>query len=79
MISEIEQFAKWMQEELEANKNKGNWKDFTSIPNIISELEYHKAKLLLSIKYDNKELKKEYLADTANFLLMLGNALNLYD
>lgn len=72
-------FVKQMQIELEHNQHKGSifeWKDFDTM---IAELEYHKSKMLLAIRSNNKGAVKEYLADCANILLAIGNLGGLYD
>jgi len=74
----IERFAEQMQIELIHNQDKGSvfdWKDFD---NMIAELEYHKAKMLLAIRGNDKKAVKEYIADTANVLLAIGNLGGLY-
>lgn len=79
-IQKIEKFKNWMIRELEVNeKNKGFITDFINFEKIITELEYHKAKLLIAIRCDNKHAVKEYIADTANFLFCLGNLGGVYD
>ena len=76
----VERFKDWMLRELEQNrKNKGSILDFDDLDRIISELEYHKAKMLVAIRCDNRQAVKEYIADTANFLFCLGNVGGLYD
>lgn len=65
--------------ELAKNSHKGsilNLKDFNGI---ITELEYHKAKLFLAIRVKNKGAIREYLADIANFLLAIGNMFDVYN
>lgn len=74
----LEIFKNDMLLELSKNSHKGsilNFKDFNAI---ITELEYHKAKLFLAIRVNNKGAIREYLADTANFLLAIGNLFDVY-
>ena len=75
----IEKFAEQMQIELEENSHKGNWENFKDTNEIDIELEYHLTKLRLSVKQKDKERIKEYIADCANLLLMLGNSYELYE
>jgi hypothetical protein len=77
MRPEIELFAKMMEAELTANEKKGDWKKFTNERDIIYEIEYHKAKLLFALKFDNQEEIQEYAADVANNLLCLLNSRGL--
>ena len=79
MEIKIEKFSKQMQIELEENSHKGNWEDFKNPNEINLELEYHLTKLRLSIEQQDKERIKEYIADCANLLLMLGNSYELYE
>jgi hypothetical protein len=74
MRSEVLQFAQLMDNELTANEPKGNWKHFKSRTDILIEFEYHKAKLLFALKFNNEAEIKEYAADCANYLLMLLNS-----
>ncbi len=73
----IKSFALLMQEELKDNKHKGSWEDFKNIDKILLELEWHKAKLLFSLKEKDLEKTKEYLADCSNNLMFIANALNI--
>lgn len=75
----LENFAKQMQIELENNAHKGDISSLTDIATIVLELEYHKAKLLLAVRQNNRKAVKEYIADTANFLYALGDIAQLYD
>lgn len=75
----IQIFASDMLSELRKNSQKDsilNLKDFNQI---MTELEYHKAKLLIAIRMKNNGAIKEYLADTANYLLAIGNLFDVYD
>lgn len=75
----LETFKKDMQSELNKNSHKGsilNFKDFNAI---ITEFEYHKAKLFLAIRTDNKGAIREYLADCGNYLVTIGNYCKVYD
>jgi hypothetical protein len=72
-------FAEQMQMELENNSHKGDWNEFRDVKEILNEIEYHKAKLIIALgkKSPHSECK-ELIADCANFLMMLGNAGELY-
>jgi len=73
-------FAQQMQTELNNNSHKGDWNEFRDVKEILHEIEYHKSKLIIALgkKAPHKDVK-ELIADTANFLMMLGNAGELYD
>lgn len=75
----VEIFKQDMLLELKKNSYKGSILDFKDFNGIITEMEYHKAKLFLAIRVNNKGAIREYLADTANFLLALGNLFNVYE
>lgn len=75
----IQLFTELMQKELEDNSHKGPWEEWTNITEMISELEWHKAKLLFALKENDKEKCKEYIADCANILFFIGNAVKLYN
>lgn len=77
--TKVERFKNHMLRELKANSHKGSILDFKDFDKIITELEYHKAKMLIAIRCNNKYATKEYIADTANFLFCLGNLGGLYD
>ncbi len=74
----VEIFKDDMLSELSKNSHKGSILDFKDFNGIITELEYHKAKLFLAIRVKNKGAIREYLADTANFLLAIGNLFEVY-
>ena len=50
-----------------------------SVHEIIGELEYHKAKALVAARCNNKIALREYLADVANYLLLLGDYYEVFD
>ncbi len=75
----IEVFKQRMLLELKNNSHKKCILDFSDYESIITEIEYHKAKLLIAIRVGNKHAAKEYIADVANFLFALGNSNGLYD
>ena len=78
--SKIERFKESMLTELKKNDpQKGSILDFTHFESIVTELEYHKAKMLMAMRMDNKQAVKEYIADTANFLFAVGNIGGLYE
>jgi transcriptional regulator with XRE-family HTH domain len=72
-------FAENMKIELNANKHKGDWKEWNNIEEMISELEWHKAKLLFALRENNKNSVREYLADCGNILMFIGNAGHIFD
>ena len=75
-------FANEMQNQLDINSHephKSNWEEFKNILDIVFEIEYHKSKLFLAIKENDLVAIKEYVADTANCLMFLGNVYSLYD
>ena len=67
-----------MISELRKNSHKGSILEFTNFEKIVTELEYHKAKLFLAIRMKNKEAIREYLADTGNFLVAIGNLFDVF-
>lgn len=71
-------FKQDMLLELYKNSHKGSILEFRDLNRIITELEYHKAKMLLAIRVNNKQAIREYLADTANFLLAIGSLFDVY-
>lgn len=75
----VQIFKEDMLSELNKNSHKGSILDFKDFNGIITELEYHKAKLFLAIRVKNKGAIREYLADTANFLLAIGNLFEVYE
>ena len=80
MENEISVFAHKMQQELENNKDKGNWKSFKNKNDIMAELWYHLDKLKeVRITNEDTQLLEEYIADCANILMFLGNSYNLYE
>lgn len=74
----VRRFAAQMLIELDHNKHKGSVLDWTNFDNMITELEYHKAKMFMAIRSNNPGALKEYIADTANILLAVGNKFGLY-
>ncbi len=77
LSDKVASFAALMQEELNNNAHKGNWEEFKNIEKILTELEWHKVKLLFALKEGDNNKIKEYLADCANNLLFIANALNI--
>lgn len=78
-ILKVQRFSDQMLIELESNKHKGSVLDFTNFQGIITEIEYHKAKMFMAIKLEDRRALKEYIADIANNLLALGNNFKLYE
>jgi hypothetical protein len=79
MNDKVRRFAEEMEIQLKNNSRKGTIFDFKDFEGIITELEYHKAKMMIAIRMGNLKASKEYIADSANFLLALGNLLELYE
>lgn len=76
----IVEFSKIMQHEINENERKGNWEEFQNRDSIFSELYHHLNKLEKTYFTDeNPDEMKEYIADCANILLMLGNSYNFYN
>lgn len=74
----IQRFAELMQRELDNNAHKGDWETWTNTNSIITDFEYHKAKLLIALlKDDDMEKATEYVADCGNILMCLANSFNL--
>ena len=75
----VDVFAQTMKDELKANENKGDWREFKDKKDIHRELQYHYDKLRAAeswTKYNfsedtAKERIKEHLADCANLLLKI--------
>lgn len=78
MDNKIKQLTQLMETELYMNRYKGNWEDVKDTDYIFKEFQHHFNKLQTAIKENDKVKQKEYLADCSNFLLMLGNALDLF-
>ena len=78
LIPQLKDFVQQMQKELDDNKHKGDWREFSNLDELLWEFEYHKGKLLSAIKDDDKPLIKEYIADCANVLMFMGNVGKLY-
>lgn len=77
--TKVERFAADMTRELEANAHKGLWEEWDDVNEMIAELEWHKAKLLMAMREGDKDKVREHLADCGNILMFIGNAGNLYD
>lgn len=71
--------AKDMTFELKANEHKGDWSDWRDVTAMLSELEWHKAKLMHALRDNDKDRVREYIADCANILMFIGNAGYLYE
>ena len=71
-------FADDMVSELIKNSHKESILEIENFEQIITELEYHKAKLFLAIRVKNYGAIREYLADTGNFLMAIGNFFDVY-
>lgn len=79
MNRKIKRFAQQMQIELDNNKHKGEIFNWKGIVEKISELEYHKSKMMLAIRMGDKDSIKEYIADCGNTLMSIGDELGLYE
>jgi hypothetical protein len=77
-ISLIKIFADDMISELNKNSHKDSILKLNNFEQIITELEYHKAKLFLAIRVKNKNAIREYLADIGNYLIAIGNLFDVY-
>ena len=75
----IDRFSEQMKIELKNNSHKPPIVEFQDFNKIIVELEYHKSKIFMAIRDENRNAIKEYIADTANMLFALGNSFGLYD
>jgi len=75
----LTRFEAIMRTELQKNVHKGPILEWTNFHELITDLEYHKAKLLMAIRVRNKGAMREYLADTANILFALANSLGVLD
>lgn len=75
---EVENFAKSMQIEIDNNANKGSILDWQGLESKVSDLEYHKAKLMLAIKENNRDAIREFIADCSNILMSIGYEFDLY-
>lgn len=73
-----ESFKQSMIKENNDNAHKGNILDWYNIDEMLSELEWHKAKLLFALKDKDSARIKEHLADCGNFLVAIGNACEVY-
>lgn len=74
----IKAFFEQMLFELEANKNKGDWREWNNIEEMVTDLIEHIGKCLIAMKSDDKERVKELLADSANILMFMANAGHVY-
>jgi hypothetical protein len=75
----LTRFSAIMRTELQKNVHKGPILEWTNFHELITDLEYHKAKLLLAIRVRNKGAMREYMADTANILFALAHSLGVLD
>lgn len=75
---QVQIFAQQMEKELATNSHKGDWRTWKDLPEMLWELEYHKAKLLKAINDNDKDMVREYIADCANILMFMGNAGHVY-
>lgn len=75
----INRFTDQMIREMQNNSHKGSILEWNNFDNMICELEYHKAKMMLAIRSNDKPAIKEYIADCANILMAIGNLGGLYD
>lgn len=75
----IKRFSDQMLIEMKHNEHKGNMFDWDDFEKMITELEYHKAKMFMAIRVKNQDAIKEYIADTANLLMAIGNFFSCYE
>lgn len=80
MHPKILNFSKEMQKQININTKLGKttWEEWGNIKEILVDLEYHKAKLMIALKEDNIGALREYIADCGNILMFLGNACGMY-
>ncbi len=80
MEDKIRRFADQMQIEIDNNRHKtGSIWNWRGMYEKVADLEYHKGKMLIAMKYGNKLALKEYLADCANILMSIGDECGLYE
>lgn len=77
-IKIVDAFADLMKIELEANSHKGDWTEWKDSFEMLEELSYHQEKLRNAIIRNDISLIKEHIADCMNFLMMIGNAHELF-
>lgn len=75
----INRFTEQMLIEIKHNSHKGSILNLIDFNEIVKEIKYHKSKIFMAIRAKNNLALKEYIADTANNLLALGNLFGLYD
>lgn len=78
-LTKGKRFLEQMFIEMDNNSYKGSLLDWKNFDNMITELEYHKAKMMMSIRAGDSKATKEYIADCANILLAIGNLVGLYE
>lgn len=71
-------FADDMVSELIKNSHKESILEIDNFEQIVTELEYHKAKLFLAIRVKNYGAIREYLADCGNYLMAIGNFFDVF-
>lgn len=75
----IERFKQQMVFEMRNNSHKGSIEGWDNYDEMMCDLEYHKAKMMMAITTGNIPATKEYIADCANLLMCIGNLFGLYD
>lgn len=76
---EVQNFALEMQKQINFNaKVKSDWREWKNVKEILVDLEYHKAKMMIALKERNMGAMREYIADCANILMFLGAAFEFY-
>ena len=68
-----DQFASLMENELNANSHKGDWKTWWNVEEQMQEALYHHEKLESALCKNDIYAIREYSADCANFYLMIAN------
>lgn len=72
-------FVRQMAIEQNNNSHKGSILAWEGLEEKVFDFDYHKGKLMLAIKEENKDAIKEFIADCANILLSIGEEFDLYE
>ena len=65
-------FGKFMIKELNANKAKGDWREWDWKVQWAGEVLYHIVKLMKALANNDKYLIQEYCADIANLVMFVA-------
>lgn len=66
----VEKFAQAMQQELDINSHKGDWRDM-DLWKCLYELQHHVSKLTKALAEDNPQLIREHSADCGNSAMFI--------